>query len=217
MALSKLAANSFDLTDNYALTGTVTGATSTQKLFLIKNLDASSSSTLSFVDGSDSVDLDNTYKTYYFKFINIHASGSTGDLVFQGSTQGASSSDGDYANNITSTVFQSAHSEDDSTNAEIGYTASADQAQGSSFQIISATVGNGNDECVSGEMWLFNPSSTTFVKNFMVRTNVYHPSDISVERWTAGYFNTTSAINAIRFKLSAGNMDSGRIALYGIK
>ena len=218
MALSKLAANSFDLTDNYSFTGTVSGAgISTQKLFLIKNLDASGSSTRTFIDGSNSVVLDNTYKTYYFKFINIHASGSTGDLVFQGSTQGASSSDSDYANNITSNVFQSAHSEDDSTNAEIGYTTSADQGNGTGFQIISATVGNGNDECVSGEMWLFNPSSTTFVKHFMARTNVYHPSDISVERWTAGYFNTTSAINAIRFKLSAGNMDSGRIALYGIK
>jgi len=213
MALSKLAANSFDLTDNYALTGTVTGVVSTQKLFLIKNIDASSSSTLSFVDGSDSVDLDNTYKTYYFKFINIHASGSSGDLVFQGNAAGGSG----FNETITSTVFQSAHSEDDSTNAEIGYTASADQAQGTGFQIISATVGNGNDECVSGEMWLFNPSSTTFVKHFTVRTNVYHPSDISVERWTAGYFNTTSAIDEIQFKLSAGNMDSGRIALYGIK
>jgi len=213
MALSKLAANSFDLTDNYALTGTVTGVVSTQKLFLIKNLDASSSSTLSFVDGSDSVDLDNTYKTYYFKFINIHASGSSGDLVFQGNSAGGSG----FNETITSTVFQSAHSEDNSTNAEIGYTASADQAQGTGFQIISATVGNGNDECVSGEMWLFNPSNTTFVKHFMARTNVLHPSDISVERHTAGYFNTTSAIDEIQFKLSDGNMDSGRIALYGIK
>ena len=213
MALSKLAANSFDLTDNYALTGTVTGVVSTQKLFLIKNLDASSSSTLSFVDGSDSVDLDNTYKTYYFKFINIHASGSSGDLVFQGNSAGGSG----FNETITSTVFQSAHSEDNSTNAEIGYTASADQAQGTGFQIISATVGNGNDECVSGEMWLFNPSNTTFVKHFMARTNVLHPSDISVERFTSGYFNTTSAIDEIQFKLSDGNMDSGRIALYGIK
>ena len=213
MALSKLAANSFDLTDDYALTGTVTGVVSTQKLFLIKNLDASSSSTLSFVDGSDSVDLDNTYKTYYFKFVNIHASGSSGDLVFQGNAAGGSG----FNETITSTVFQSAHSEDNTTNAEIGYTGSADQANGTGFQIISATVGNGNDECVSGEMWLFNPSNTTFVTHFMARTNVLHPSDISVERFTAGHFNTTSAIDEIQFKLSAGNMDSGRIALYGIK
>jgi hypothetical protein len=72
VALSKLDANSFDLTDNYALTGTVTGVTSTQKLFLIKNIDASSSSTVDFVNGSSGVVLDNTYKTYLFRIINVH-------------------------------------------------------------------------------------------------------------------------------------------------
>jgi polyferredoxin len=77
MALSKLAANSFDLTDNYALTGTVTGVVSTQKLFLIKNIDASSDSTISFVNGSSSVVLDGTYKTYLFRLINIHPSNNT--------------------------------------------------------------------------------------------------------------------------------------------
>ena len=89
MALSKLAANSFDLTDNYAFTGTTTGATSTQKLFLIKNLDASSSGTLSFVDGSSSVVLDNTYKTYLFKFINIHCETNDKHLTFQTKQSGS--------------------------------------------------------------------------------------------------------------------------------
>ena len=84
MALSKLAANSFDLTDNYALTGTVTGVVSTQKLFLIKNIDASSSSTVSFVNGSDNVVLDNTYKTYLFKFVNIHPQTDNSDFTFNG-------------------------------------------------------------------------------------------------------------------------------------
>ena len=32
----------------------------------------------------------------------------------------------------------------------------------------------------------------------------------------AGYFNTTSAINAIQFKMSSGNIDSGTIEMYGI-
>ena len=211
MALSKIQPASMDLTANYAFTGTnsVAGIDYPEKK--LQTLTASGNTTRTFTSGIDS-----TYKIYKFRFINIHGSGSTGDLVFQGSTQGSSSSDGDYANTITSTVFQSAHSEDNTTNAEIGYTASADLAQSTNFQIISATVGDENDECVSGEMYLFDPSSTTFVKHFIVRTNVLHPSDISVERFTSGYFNTTSAINAIRFKLSAGNMDSGTIEMYGI-
>ena len=211
MALSKIQPASMDLTANYAFTGTNSVSSVEYAEKKLQTLTASGNTTRSFTSGIDS-----TYKIYKFRFINIHGSGSTGDLVFQGSTQGSSSSDGDYANTITSNVFQSAHSEDNTTNAEIGYTGSADQANGTSFQIISATVGNENDECVSGEMYLFDPSSTTFVKQFLVRTNVLHPSDISVERWTGGYFNTTSAINAIRFKLSAGNMDSGTIEMYGI-
>jgi hypothetical protein len=32
----------------------------------------------------------------------------------------------------------------------------------------------------------------------------------------AGYFNTTSPINAIDFKMSSGNIDDGIIRMYGI-
>ena len=216
MALSKLTANSFDLTDNYALTGTVTGVTSTQKLFLIKNLDASSSATRTFIDGSGSVDLDNTYKTYLFRFVNIHPATDSAVFQFQGSTQGSSSSDGDYANNITSTSFQSFHDEADSSTG-FSYDTGGDLANSSSFQNLSSAVGNGNDESLCGELYLFNPSNTTFVKPFISRTNFYNASNFSHEKYVSGYINTTSAINAIRFKFSSGNIDSGRIGLYGIK
>ena len=109
MALSKLAANSFDLTDNYAFTGTTTGATSTQKLFLIKNIDASSDSTISFVNGSNSVVLDNTYKTYLFKFINIHPASNE-----QNFTVGFRDGGSDYDAVKTTTYFEAIHNEGDS-------------------------------------------------------------------------------------------------------
>ncbi len=214
MALSKLAANSFDLTDNYAFTGTTTGATSTQKLFLIKNLDASSSSTLSFVDGASSVVLDNTYKTYYFKFINLHPSAST-NLQFNGSTDTGSN----YNVTKTSTFFQTRHDEDDSP-TQLAYETGKDLAQGTGFQQLVPYVGTGNDESVVGELFLFNPSSTTFVKHFMAQTNGYGTDGSNNSLYggfAAGYFNTTSAIDAIQFKMASGNIDSGRIALYGIK
>ena len=41
-------------------------------MIFIKKLTASSSATLSFVDGSNGVVLDNTYKEYLFTFKNIH-------------------------------------------------------------------------------------------------------------------------------------------------
>ena len=212
MTLSKLAANSFDLTDNYALTGTVTGATSTQKLFLIKNIDASSSSTVDFVNGSSSVVLDNTYKTYLFRWINLHPATDTADLTFQGSTNSGSS----YGVTITSTYFIASHKEDDSGTG-LSYTGGGDQAQGTGFQQIGRSYGSDNDQSGCGELYLFNPSSTTFVKHFIATTNLAHYGNETHNDFISGYFNVTAAIDAIQFKMSSGNIDSGRIALYGIK
>ena len=213
MALSKLAANSFDLTDNYAFTGTTTGVTSTQKLFLIKNIDASSSGTVSFVNGSSSVVLDNTYKKYIFKFINLHPSTSQ-QFEFQGSTNSGSS----YGVTITTTGFKAHHTENDSTTT-LAYTPLQDVAQGTGYQEIFQQVGSDDGEnSGSGELWLFNPSSTTFVKHFFSRSSERSPSDhYAISQFAAGYFNTTSAINAIQFRFASGNIDAGRIALYGIK
>ena len=210
MALSKLAANSFDLTDNYALTGTVTGVTSTQKLFLIKNIDASSSATISFVNGASSVVLDNTYKTYLFRFNNLHPSAGS-YLQFNGSADTGSN----YNVAKTSSHFQTRHDEDDDP-TQLSYETGKDLAQGTGFQWLVPYVGNGSDECASGYLHLFNPSSTTFVKNFLISSASYFASDYSNNYYVAGYGNTTSAVDAIQFTMSSGNIDSGTIKLYGV-
>ena len=213
MALSNLAANSFDLTDNYALTGTVTGVTSTQKLFLIKNIDASSSSTVSFVDGSSSVVLDNTYKTYLFKFVNIHPSNNATRLQYNLSVDGGSN----YNVAKTTTSFKAYHDEGDSATA-LTYETGTDLAQGTGTQFIGDDISNANDASMSGEMFLFNPSSTTFVKHIITITSTLANGDFAVWNSTGtGYGNTTSAVNAVQFTMSSGTIDSGRIALYGIK
>ena len=213
MALSKLAANSFDLTDNYALTCTVTGVTSTQKIFLIKNIDASSSSTVSFVDGSSSVVLDNTYKTYLFKFVNIHPSNNATRLQYNLSVDGGSN----YNVAKTTTSFKAYHDEGDSATA-LTYETGTDLAQGTGTQFIGDDISNANDASMSGEMFLFNPSSTTFVKHIITITSTLANGDFAVWNSTGtGYGNTTSAVNAVQFTMSSGTIDSGRIALYGIK
>ena len=213
MVLSKLAANSFDLTDNYALTGTVTGVTSTQKIFLIKNIDASSSSTVSFVDGSSSVVLDNTYKTYLFKFVNIHPSNNATRLQYNLSVDGGSN----YNVAKTTTSFKAYHDEGDSATA-LTYETGTDLAQGTGTQFIGDDISNANDASMSGEMFLFNPSSTTFVKHIITITSTLANGDFAVWNSTGtGYGNTTSAVNAVQFTMSSGTIDSGRIALYGIK
>jgi len=189
---------------------TTAGQLASGSMVLIKEQTASASSTISFVDGSGGVVLDSTYPIYKFEFINI--SSNPGDqLVFNGSDD-----DSSHVYNITKTTtfFQAYHNEAD-TSSGLSYSTSRDLAQSTGFQDLIGTLGNASDESCSGEMWLFNPSSTTFVKHFMSRITDTNAG--SQDEYVAGYFNTTADITAIQFKMNSGNIDSGTIKLYGIK
>tara|TARA_B100000029_G_scaffold514081_1_gene615593 strand:+ start:1029 stop:1631 length:603 start_codon:yes stop_codon:yes gene_type:complete len=179
-------------------------------LVLIKTLTASSDSTLSFVDGSSDVVLDNTYRTYIFKFSSIHPATDTAKLQV-GFRDGST----DYDATKTTSTFATQHNEaDDST--DLSYQSGNDIAQGTGFQDLTRNTGNGNDESTSGELYLFNPSSTTYVKHFIARTNSYFGNDQTENLYIAGYCNVTAAIDAVQFKMSSGNIDAGVIKLYGI-
>jgi len=175
-------------------------------LVLLSTQTASSSSTISFTSGIDS-----TYKEYVFKFINLHAETDNKKFEFQGSTNGGSS----YGITITSTAFYSNNHETDGSTG-FAYYSSQDLGQSTSFQPLISFSGNDNDQCVSGYMQLFNPSNTTFVKHFISRGNSAGAGNYSQEMYIGGYFNTTSAINAVRFQMSSGNIDAGTIKMYGV-
>ena len=181
---------------------------------LIKSQTASSSSTVSFVHGSSDVVLDNTYPIYLFKFINIHPATDSTHFTFQGSTTTGSS----YGVTMTTTSFQTNHDEGGS-GADLYYYAGGDLAQSTNFKRISVFVDNDADSNSSGHMYLFNPSSTTFVKHFIARISLNQSAspNMFLDNYSAGYFNTTSAIDAIQFKMASGNIDAGVIKLYGIK
>jgi len=180
----------------------------------IKTLTASGSASLSFVHGSNDVVLDSTYPIYKFEFINIHpsASGDGNKLQFNLSTDGGSN----YNVTKTTTAIRSWHYENDSETG-LDYHTGGDLAQSTNFQVITEGLNNDNDHGASGTMSLFNPSSTTFVKHFITETSSIRSGDINYRYMTAGYGNTTSSINAVRFQISSGNIDSGTIKLYGIK
>ena len=125
------------------------------------------------------------------------------------STDGGST----YAVTKTTTFFRATHREDDSL-AELGYRTGNDLAQSTSDQVLNDRLGNGNDESLSGCLHLFNPSSTTFVKHFLATINEYQDNDRSSESFIGGYGNTTSAVDAIKFQMSSGNIDSGQILLF---
>ena len=178
----------------------------------IKTLTASSSATLSFVNGSSDVVLDSTYPIYVFKFINIHAATDAADFLVNFSADTGSN----YNVTKTTSYFVAYHNEADSATL-LGYDDSHDLAQGTGFQKLQTNSGTDNDQSCSGEMFLFNPSSTTFVKHFISMMQTYHNADYSLQTPVAGYANTTSAIDAVQFKMDGGNIDAGTIKLYGIK
>jgi hypothetical protein len=177
----------------------------------IKKLTASSSATLSFVDGSDGVVLDDTYKEYVFTFNNIHPATNNVNLQFNMSSDGGSN----YNITKTTTQFRASHGEDDG-GAVLEYRSGEDLAQSTSFQSLIDSTGNDNDQSTSGTLRIFNPSSTTFVKHFISNMNGYRQNDQTTNVYVAGYGNTTSAVDGVQFKMSSGNIDAGDICLYGI-
>ena len=175
------------------------------------NLLATNTITSGVASSNFTSNISSTYNTYIFKFINIHPATNNVYLDFQGSTDGGSN----YNTTITSNFFRAYQSEDNS-GATLLYIGGADQAQGTSYQNLSRGIGNGNDECVSGYLHLFSPSSNTFVKHFFSVTQI-NDSAYSQNTYVGGYFNTTSDIDAVSFKFSSGNIDSGVIKMYGLR
>ena len=212
MALSKVNFNSMNVTpaaskaikfnssNNGLETGDLGGS-----LVLISTQTASSSSAISFTSGIDS-----TYKEYQFHFTDIHPSEET-QFQFQGSTNGGSS----YGVTITSTTFSTQHDEGDSS-TNLNYAGGRDNAQSTGFQALTHSVKIDNDGSTGGILYLFDPSSTTFVKNWISTFNFMSTNPGSQNVYHAGYFNTTSAIDAIRFNFGSGNIDAGTIKLYGV-
>jgi hypothetical protein len=184
----------------------VNNAVATGGMKLISSQTASNSASISFTTGIDS-----TYKEYQFYFIDIHPRTDDVAFTFNLSTDGGSN----YNITKTTTKFYAYHFENDSA-TELTYQSNQDLAQSTAFQPLADRIGNGADESTSGYLTLFNPSSTVFVKHFISSANEYNQADVSVNSFTAGYGNTTSAINAVQFKMSSGNFD-GTILMYGIK
>ena len=195
-------ANNQSLTEITALPSVITVGS----LVLLATETASSSATLSFTSGIDS-----TYDEYVFKFINLHIQTDNRNLMMNMSIDGGDN----YNVTKTTTQFATYHNEGDTATA-LEYRAGLDLAQSTADQNLSNGVGNDNDQSVSGEMHLYNPSSTTFVKHFTSTFQAVEQQDMSFNSFIAGYANTTSAVDAIVFKINSGNIDTGVIKMYGV-
>ena len=177
----------------------------TGKPVLLSTATASSSASIEFTSGIDS-----TYDIYKWEFNSMHPQTDDGNISFQFSTNGGSS----YGLTKTSTYFRAYQAENDSGSA-LQYLTSKDLAQSTSAQQTQG-IGNADDETSSGYLYLFAPSSSVYVKHYMLVFNTYETSNYSINQYCAGYINNTSPVNAIKFTMSSGNIDAGTIKMYGI-
>ena len=212
MALTKYNYNSFDVTpvasNAFAFDGDADGlatAGAGAMTLLTTNTISSGVSSSSFTSNIDS-----TYDTYMFKYINIH--GATDNVSFQVNFR-----DGGSAFDATkTTTYFYAHHKEDGSDPTLGYNGSNDLAQSTSYQTLQYQCGTDNDQSTCGTLFLFSPSSDTFVKHFMNTSCTYITFDYNHQSRVAGYCNTTTAIDGVDFKFSSGNIDSGVIKMYGI-
>ena len=189
--------------------GSITGL---GNLVFISKQTASSSASVSFTSGINS-----TYKEYIFYFNNIHPSTNGTNFTFNMSADSGSN----YNVTKTTTVFNAYHYENGSS-SNLAYITNVDLAQSTAYQPLMSfgDLNNSNDGGLSGYLHLFDPSNVTFVKHFLARTILVGGAD-GADQYAnndhiAGYGNTTSAVNAIDFKMSSGNIDAGTISLYGV-
>ena len=179
---------------------------------LIAAQTASSSASLNFIDGTGGVVMDDTYPVYEFVLTNIHPETADQDFEFQVNASGGSG----FNETITSTFFYAYHGEGGS-DANISYLENEEQGQGTAYQHLVPHQGGANEESLSGVLTLYAPSDTTYVKHFMARFSGNLLGTYSIDNHTAGYINTTSAIDEIDFKFASGNIDAGTIYMYGVK
>lgn len=193
--------NSFD-----SVTSVPSGSVTASDMKFISSATASASSSIEFTSGIDS-----TYSQYVFMFKNIHPA-SDSQLSFNMSTDGGSS-----YNTTKTTTFWRCEFKEDGTDSGLTYVTGYD-VQGTGDHRLDGGVGNESVTSVNGYLHLYTPSDTTFKKHFYAKTICRHESTpyYAIAGFSAGYGDTTSAVNAVIFRMSTGNIDAGQILLYGI-
>jgi hypothetical protein len=188
-------------------------AAPTDRHILLGTQTASSSATLSFsgINSHRSDVLRSSFDVLEFRFMNMHPATDAAWFGFQVNASGQTG----FNEVITSTFFRAYHNEGDSA-AALSYDSGKDQAQGTAYNYLTPSAGNDNDQAVSGVLTLYAPSSTTYVKHFTGTTATANDTDYIQNSFSAGYINTTAAIDVISFKFSSGNIDAGQIKMYGI-
>ena len=190
------------------------GGGDTGALVHIKTLTASNDSTLAFIHGTNDVVLDNTYPIYIVKIINLFSHTDDRAVLLNFTIDGTN-----FNVTKTTTFFRARHNESDSVEG-LDYRTRADLAQSTSGQEFVEGFDGEADANVNSTIFLYDPSSTTFVKHFTMETqgtgNGGTNAQTSTNAFVGGYCNTTSAVTGFRVEGSSTTI-SGTFQLYGIK
>jgi hypothetical protein len=181
---------------------------------LIKTLTASADATLSFVDGSASVVMDNTYRSYKWVFLNMHPSNDNAHFGFQCSSNAGVG----YGINIKTVQGRNYHS-GSSEYWSIGSRSSNTPGTGSGgtqFENIAHECGSDNEQSMCGWLELYAPSGTTHHKKVISWTLKEQANNMLDGQFMHGLFHDASALDAIQFKFDAGNIDTGQISMFGM-
>ena len=180
----------------------------------IKTLTASSSSTLSFVHGSNGVVLDSTYPIYKFQFSNIHTSYNESFFEMNMSVDGGSN----YNVAKTTTYFKAQHGENGG-GGQLGYQTGQDLTSATGFQLLGQDQSAAdNDASGGGYLEIYNPSSTDLATSFIGQYSHHYTNSAPglIDNYVAGYCSAAAAIDGVQFKMDSNNISTGIIKMYGV-
>lgn len=192
-----------------AITKLVSGSLGTGvggSLVKISSATASSDASVEFTTGIDS-----TYKAYLFLFTAVHPSADTDSFSVSFSTDGGST----YGLSKTASYFR-AFVDEGQTSEAIGLIGAKTYGNQTHAAYLAQGVGADADQSFSGELWLYEPASTTYMKNFKGTFATAESSNFAIQQYVGGYINTTSAVNAVKFTFASANVDAGEITMYGV-
>jgi len=201
MAIDKIQAESMNLADTYAFTGTVSGTP--QGLVLLQSQDADNSATTLTV-GSSSL-LSSTYKLYMITGSSIVMGSDDTNLSIRYYVSGNLKSDNYYR-------YCRVHM--NSGNASVqGFAGGTN----STIPKIGGGIGTSAGENMGFTAYIYDPANTSRYTVTQVNGSGQDNSrNHQMQFITGSYTADTGAITGIQFLTSTGNIASGRFNLYGV-
>lgn len=169
-----------------------------RELVLIDTKTASNSATISFTTG-----ISTNFSVYFIKIRNMVVASDTANILMLFSTNGGSS--------YLSSNYDWGYVNGGSNPFTSGVNGAAD-----SKSQIGNFLSNTSSNACNGDIKFFNLADSTNIKTYFFYSNSINSGNNDFYFVGGGRNSGTTAINAIRFQASTGNITSGTFYLYGV-